>query len=175
MAAGIPLRNEAGTVGSIMIQDLLAEAMSELIVAVLRLALTVRSGKHWAKCQEALITLWGIAPDDEVTQAKIIHELDAYVLRLSAAHPNPPGAKAVSRSIVDDILGFIGREKVISAHPAYGQGDWFEKVLDSAAEHLQASSVGAANWSSALDSYEGIYAVPLMTIHKSKGLEYHSV
>lgn len=27
----------------------------------------------------------------------------------------------------------------------------------------------------ALDNYDGVHAIPLMTIHKSKGLEYHSV
>ncbi|MCR3982040.1 MULTISPECIES: UvrD-helicase domain-containing protein [Gammaproteobacteria] len=175
VAAGIPLRNEAGMVGSIMLQDLLVEAVSELIVAVLRLAMTTRAGRHWTKCQEALITLWGGAPDDEVAQARIAHELDAYVLKLSAAHPNPPKSKAISRSIVDDILGFIGRERVIAVHSAYGQGDWLEIVLDSAAEHLMSSSGGDVEWPSALDAYEGIHAIPLMTIHKSKGLEYHSV
>ena len=30
-------------------------------------------------------------------------------------------------------------------------------------------------WSEALDNYEGRNALPLMTIHKSKGLEYHTV
>lgn len=158
-----------------MLQDLLVEAVSELIVAVLRLAMTTRAGRHWTKCQEALITLWGGAPDDEVAQARIAHELDAYVLKLSAAHPNPPKSKAISRSIVDDILGFIGRERVIAVHSAYGQGDWLEIVLDSAAEHLMSSSGGDVQWPSALDAYEGIHAIPLMTIRESKGLEYHSV
>lgn len=175
VAAGIPLRNEAGMVGSIMLQDLLVEAASELIMAVLRLAMITRAGRHWTKCQEALITLRGVAPDDEVAQARLAQELDAYVSRLRVAHPSPPRSKAASRSIVDDILGFIGRERVIAVHPAYGQGDWLEKVLDSAAEHLRASSVGDTEWMSALDAYEGIHAIPLMTIHKSKGLEYHSV
>lgn len=175
VAAGIPLRNEAGMVGSIMLQELMVEAASELIVVVLRLAMTARAGRHWTDCQAALITLRGVAPDDEVAQAKLAQELDAYVFKLCAAHPSPPRSKAESRSIVDDILGFIGRESVIVAHPAYGQGDWLEKVLDSAAEHLLASSVGDIEWMSALDTYEGIHAIPLMTIHKSKGLEYHSV
>lgn len=26
-----------------------------------------------------------------------------------------------------------------------------------------------------MDAYEGLHAVPLMTVHKSKGLEYHTV
>lgn len=175
VAAGIPLRNEAGMVGAIMLQDLLVEAVSELIVAVLRLTMTARAGRHWTKCQEALITLRGVAPDDEVAQARLAQELDAYVVKLSASHPSPPRSKVVSRSIVDDILRFIGRERVIAVHPAYGQGGWLEKVLDSAAEHLRASSAGGIEWVPALDIYEGIHAIPLMTIHKSKGLEYHSV
>jgi superfamily I DNA/RNA helicase len=105
----------------------------------------------------------------------LARELDAYVLELSASHPNHPRSKTVSRSIVDNILGFIGRERLIALHPAYGQGDWLEKVLDSAAEQLLASSKDKLEWSSILDAYEGIHAIPLMTIHKSKGLEYHSV
>lgn len=175
VAAGIPLRNEAGMVGSIMLQDLLVEVASKLIVTVLRLAMTARAGRHWTECQEALISLRGVAPEDEVAHARLAQELDAYVLKLSAAHPHPPRSKAVSRSIVNDILGFIGRERVIAVHPAYGQGGWLEKVLDSAAEHLLTSSVGDIDWSSVLDTYEGIHATPMMTIHKSKGLEYHSV
>ncbi|MBK9442164.1 MAG: ATP-dependent helicase [Comamonadaceae bacterium] len=175
VAAGIPLRNEAGMVGSILLQDLLAEAASELIIAVLRLSVTAPAGRHWTVCQEALTTLRGVAPDDEIAQAKLAHELDTYALELSVAHPSPPKSKAVSRAIVDDILAFIGRERVIAVHPAYGQSGWLDKVLDSAAEHLLMSQVGEAEWSSALDTYEGIHATPLMTIHKSKGLEYHSV
>jgi superfamily I DNA/RNA helicase len=31
------------------------------------------------------------------------------------------------------------------------------------------------DWACALDVYEGVRAIPLMTVHKSKGLEYHTV
>lgn len=175
VAAGIPLRNEAGMVGSIMLQDLLVEAVSELTLAVLRLAMTNRGGRYWTECQGSLAILRGISPGDDVAQARLADELDAYALKLRAANPHPPKSKAISRSIVNNVLGFIGRERVISVHPAYGQGDWLEKVLDSTAEHLLASSIGGVEWSSALDTYEGIHSIPLMTIHKSKGLEYHSV
>ena len=33
----------------------------------------------------------------------------------------------------------------------------------------------SADWTATLNDYEGTHAVPLMTIHKSKGLEYHTV
>ncbi len=175
MLAGIPLRNEAGVVGAVMLQELLAEEASELIVAILRLATNKRAGQYWTDCQQALATLHGVAADEDDAQARLARELDAYAIKISAAYPKPPKSKVIAQSIVDDILAFIGRDRLIAVHPAYGQGGWLQKVIDAAAAHLLSSSARAVDWSSALDTYEGIHAIPLMTIHKSKGLEYHSV
>lgn len=174
-AAGIPLRNEAGTVGAVMLQELLAEEASELAIAILRLAMTNRAGRYWTECQEALAALQGITPDDEAAQSRLARELDTYAINLSKTHPTPPKSKAAARAIIDDIVSFVGRDRLIAVHPAYGQGGWLEKVLDAAAVHLSASSASGGDWSTALDAYEGVHAIPLMTIHKSKGLEYHSV
>ncbi|MBS0274134.1 MAG: ATP-dependent helicase [Proteobacteria bacterium] len=173
-AAGIPLRNEAGQAGAIMLQELLAEEASELIISVLRLAMTKRAGRHWTECQEALGSLRGIGPDDEIEQDRFAKELDAYAMRLGRDYPTPPAGPG-ARKLIDDALGFIGRSRLVAAHPAYGQGDWLEKVLTSAATHLAQSASGTSDWTAALDSYEGLDAIPLMTIHKSKGLEYHTV
>jgi superfamily I DNA/RNA helicase len=174
-AAGISLRNEAAQVGSIMVQELLAEEASELLISVLRLATTARAGRHWTECQQALGELRGIRPDDEVEQSRFAKELDAYATRLGRDYLTPSTGPPAARKLVDDVVGFIGRGRLVAAHPAYGQGDWLEKVLASAATHLAQSATGASNWTAALDAYEGLHAIPLMTIHKSKGLEYHTV
>jgi len=174
-AAGIPLRNEAGPVGAVMLQELLAEEASELLICMLRLAMMTRAGRHWTECQDVFGALRGISADDEVAQAKFARELDAFATKLGADHPAPPVSKAKARALIDSVLGFAGRERLFAVHPSYAQGGWFEKVVDAAAVHLHASSTNAASWIGALDAYEGLNAVPLMTIHKSKGLEYHSV
>jgi len=174
-AAGIPLRNEAGTAGTVMLQELLAEEASELLMSVLRLATTTRAGRYWTACQEAMGALRGISPDDEPAQAKLATELDTFTTQLFKNHPSPPPSKPKARSVVGHVLDFIGRDRLIAAHPAYAQGEWFEKVVDAAAVHLASSADGAADWTEALDVYEGVNAIPLMTIHKSKGLEYHTV
>lgn len=174
-AVGIPLRNEAGAIGAVMLHELLAEEVSELAVVILRLAMTKRAGRYWTDCQAALATLHGITPDEEAAQSRLARELDAYTLKLCTSHPSPPKSKAAARAIVDDIIAFVGRDRLIAVHPAYGQGDWLEKVLDAAAVHLSSCSVSVGDWATALDAYEGVHAVPLITIHKSKGLEYHSV
>ena len=173
--AGILLRNEAGQAGAIMLQELLAEEASELIVCVLRLAMTARAGRHWTECQEALGALRGIGPEDEIAQDRFAKALDAYATRLDRDYPMPPTDEPSARKLIDDVIGFIGRNRLLAAHPSYGQGDWLERVLTSAARHLAHSALDASGWTAALDSYEGLHAIPLMTIHKSKELEYHTV
>lgn len=174
-ARGIPLRNEAGMVGQVMLQELLAEEVSELLVAILRLSLCRASGRYWTLCQDKLGILRGIAPDDEAAQARFANDLDSFALDLHAAHTNPPVGKPSARSLIDGIMNWIGRDRIIAAYPAYRQGGWLDKVIDAAAEHLHISAGNGVDWETALDAYEGLHAIPLMTIHKSKGLEYHSV
>lgn len=174
-AVGLGLRNEAGTVGTVMLQELLAEEVSELLICVLRLAMMPRAGLHWSACQDALAGLRGIVPEDEVSLAGLAKDLDHFTRALHRDYPTPVSDKAGTRVLVDRVLDFVGRGLLVAVHPAYGQGDWFAKVIDAATYHLQACSAGAADWTAALDAYEGFDAIPLMTIHKSKGLEYHSV
>jgi len=174
-AAGIALRNEAAAVGEVVLQELMADEASDLVVAVLRLAATSRAGRIWADCLEALGALRGVAADDEAGQARLMRELDAFVLGLTRSRPAPPKDQAEAEAVVAELLSFVGRERLIAAHPAYAQGKWFAQIENAAAVHLAASSQGAADWTAALDAYEGVHTVPLMTIHRSKGLEYHTV
>jgi superfamily I DNA/RNA helicase len=174
-AAGLALRNEAGTVGALMLQELLAEEASELLISVLRLAMTPRAGRYWSICQHALADLYGVAPDDETSLAKLARDLDTFVTTLHRDHPRPLDDPAATRKLVDGIIDFIGRGSLVAAHPSYAQGDRFAQVIAAAADHLHACSAGTADWTATLDAYEGLHAVPLMTIHKSKGLEYHTV
>ena len=174
-AEGILLRNEAGSVGAMMLQELLTEDASQLVVKLLRLSMTKRAGRHWSECQDALGALRGISVDDETTQARFARELDAYAVQVAAAYPAPPTSASAALAIVERLIDFIGRERLIAVHPAYAQGGWLQKIVEAAAAHLFASANHAANWAEALDTYEGLNAIPLMTIHKSKGLEYHTV
>lgn len=174
-AEGLALRNEAGSIGPVMLQELLTEEASELVLCVLRLAMTPRAGRYWSTCQHALADLRGIAPDDNASLATLARDLDAFATVLHRDHPAPPHDEVITRKLVDRVLDLVGRERLIAAHPSYAQGDWLSKVIDAAVKHLHGCSIGMANWLETLDAYEGLLAVPLMTIHKSKGLEYHTV
>lgn len=173
--AGLPIRNEAAMAGKVALQELLAEEVSVLLICILRLSMTKRAGRYWTECQDALMALRGLSPDDDGAQAKLARDLDKFARDLFAQCPKPPSSAADVRNLINLVLDFVGRDRLIAAHTAYAQGDWFAKVTEAATLHLQASCSAQLDWTGALDAYEGLHAVPLMTIHKSKGLEYHSV
>ncbi|MGY0572455.1 3'-5' exonuclease [Bradyrhizobium sp. RDM12] len=117
----------------------------------------------------------GINPDDGPAQARFSATLDRFVAELRVRYPAPPSTLTAAETLTAEILDFIGRDQLLAAHPAYAQGGWLEKIVKATTLHLQASTGSAKDWIDALDTYEGLHAVPLMTIHKSKGLEYHTV
>ena len=175
VTAGIPLRNEAAYVGSQMLQELLTEPLSELVLLILRLACAAQSGSTWSEAQHVLADLHGIAPTDDRARRALAQDLDAFARQFSKQHPRPPDTEAAARSIVQDVIAFLGRNALIAAYTPYGQGGWLEEVENSLALHLQSSAAQAPDWHAALEAYEGTKALPLMTLHKSKGLEYHTV
>ena len=64
---------------------------------------------------------------------------------------------------------------VASTYVEYSTGDLLAIMVDAFKRHLAPSAAGAANWTACLDAFEGIGQIPLMTVHKSKGLEYDTI
>jgi superfamily I DNA/RNA helicase len=54
-------------------------------------------------------------------------------------------------------------------------GDDLDFVVDAFAAHLTATMASAADWADAIGRFDGADAVALLTAHRSKGLEYHTV
>ena len=77
-------------------------------------------------------------------------------------------------SLVTEIVSFIGEAAYVALHPHYGQGTFFQDNLKMIAKYL-AVSRSKDEWPGAIEDFEGKGSVPIMTMHKSKGLEYHTV
>ena len=58
-------------------------------------------------------------------------------------------------------------------HPQYKRGTFYEDTINKLYEAVEKAS--SDPWEAALDAVEGKDAVPVLTIHKSKGLEYAAV
>jgi superfamily I DNA/RNA helicase len=173
--AGLTLRNESALVGKVALQELFAEPLSEIIITLLRLLTSERAGHCWTECVDTLCTLRGLAFDDDGQRQKLAKTLETFAERFGKSFPRPPANGAEATAIFEKILEFAGVSDLRATSVAYRQGDWFDEVKQAVVTHLFNSSTGAVSWQSSLDVYEGVHAVPLMTIHKSKGLEYHTV
>jgi superfamily I DNA/RNA helicase len=172
---GVLLRNEAAEIGDVKLQELFSEELSMLVIRFLRLATSERAGRSWSECQDALALLRGFSPDDDLAWARLGYEINAFCTDFQVKYPKPVANKAEAIALVTRMLDFIDRNDLLAAYPAYRQGTWMTKVAEAVAVHLHESCTQATDWAAALDVYEGANALPLMTIHKSKGLEYHTV
>jgi superfamily I DNA/RNA helicase len=117
----------------------------------------------------------GLGADDDAERDRAMRELNEQARKFREAHPEPAKDEAAANAIIASLVAFLSKANILAVCPAYRQGDWFEKLAAAAAGHLAASCKSVKAWQDALDIYDGANSVPLMTIHKSKGLEYHTI
>lgn len=156
------------------LQDLLAEPLSEGFIAILRSATNPSDFKAWDDGLSLLAEMRGISQEDPAWRGLEV-ELEALAknLRNSLAKSK---TKADLTKTVEGIESFFGEERLKMAFPQYKQGTRYEEIISSFSSALwDCFDTTNPNFGFALDRLEGRNSVPIMTIHKSKGLEYHTV
>ena len=166
---GVKVRDESN------IQDLLAERLVNILISFLRLGSRKRAGKYWVECFQVLHQLSGGDSGYEGEGLRLREKLHRFHLQLNQSMKDLPTSPQQLRALVDSVLHFLDQDTLKLLYPEYGQGDWYTTVLDRFVEFLFQSCQSSETWALALDDLEGINSLPLMTIHKSKGLEYHTV
>lgn len=174
-AYDIGLRNVARLMGDIAIQDLLGEDLTQILLRLLRLGTTKRSPGNWNAALRDLEFLEAIDPADEIGMQKLQQRLGKFIRdhrqTLQGLVPTPDAAVRFVRIV----LRFIDKGALQRAFPAYQRQRDFDRVWEGFEMLLRECFEHAETWSDALDTFEGLGQVSLMTIHKSKGLEFHTM
>lgn len=169
------LRNVARNVGDIAIQDLLGEDLSQILLRLLRLGAASRSPDNWNAALRDLYFLEAIDFTDEASQQGVQQRLQTFVREmrrtLKRLDPVPESAAEAAQAALD----FIGSQVIRQVFPSYQRQPDFDRVWNGFTLLLQESLQDAETWSVALDEFEGLGQIALMTIHKSKGLEFHTM
>lgn len=84
-------------------------------------------------------------------------------------------ASSASDVLVERALTFLGEAALRRTVPAYRRERDFHRVLTGFKTLLGECTEEALRWSDVLDRFEGVGQIPLMTVHKSKGLEFHTM
>ena len=153
----------------------MADELARIAIAILRLGALRRAPDAWRLASNALQSLRAVDPDDELACHKVEAELTVFLGDLRAEMARTAPTAENSQAIAGRLFGFLDLGAVARTFLEYGTGELLAIMVEAFALHLAASTAGAANWSTCLDSFEGVAQIPLMTVHKSKGLEYDTV
>lgn len=174
-AAGLSLRNESRQLGRMIIQDLLVDSSAGIALAALRLGLGDRNAQAWATLSNAVYALRDVDDEDEGHRHRVDAEIQAFLAalrtRMRTILPGPEPAADLAHFVFE----FLGPAAIQRTITSYSRNDLLDIAMEAFSMHLATSSDGAQTWSECLDRYLGVNDVPMLTVHKSKGLEFDTV
>lgn len=157
-------------------QDLLKEPIIELLMTWLNLAINRKSPKNWELILNTTVEFMGADADPtgraySECQTKTMEELD----RTEEIMQRVTSESDFS-SVVNNVIAFLGESNVRATFPQYSQGTYLADNITKFKKLFWVELASTSlDWSVALENFEGLHSVPIMTIHKSKGLEYETV
>src|SRR5262249_44283772 len=136
---------------------------------------TQTSPQNWNAALRGLQFLERVGIDDDAGLERIQRRLQHFVRGLKRimkdSGPDADSAHEVSQMTLD----FAGITNLRQAFVSYQRKADSERVWEGFRLLFAQSANDAGDWSEALDRFEGLGQVTLMTIHKSKGLEFHTM
>ncbi|MEX0683368.1 MAG: 3'-5' exonuclease [Dehalococcoidia bacterium] len=112
--------------------------------------------------------------DDEAECRRVDQDLSEAVRGLGALMKELP-PRVGHEAVLNFVFDLLDLGAVTRTLPEYAGGDRLAMAAEAFRLHLAASSQVGTTWSECLDEFEGVCATPLMTVHKSKGLEFDTI
>ncbi|WP_407916975.1 UvrD-helicase domain-containing protein [Kitasatospora sp. NE20-6] len=174
-AHGIKVRNDDERVGKMTLQDLLKNETARLLLGLLRLA-DEPAGlvPVWREVAATMSRVYG-AGDDEEAQRRIGDKLATMTTTLRTWLKSHPSATTPAAETLHQLLDLADPAALHRYVKATTPGDDLDTLTGAFQARLAAVSQTASSWKGALDDFESADAVVLLTAHRSKGLEYHTV
>lgn len=168
-ARGVPFRDEDE------VQNLAAEPVANLIVDFLLVAAGQRQPAPYRRLLDLIVFGRGLDPEREY-QAR--SRWDRFVVgarqRIAIGETDLADLEGL-HTIVNALLDIVGRDAVVGLSPAYGQGDYLQQQIEATIGRAHALLSAGEEAAAALASFSGDRVVRIMSIHKSKGLEFDTV
>ncbi len=174
-ACGIGLRNEDRNVGGASIQDLMAEPYAQAVADSLEFLSTKRGGIVWTRVVDLLMTVEGLDEQaGDQRKSRVLDPLDSFKSKNLFDGTVIPSAAQID-ALVKEVEAFLELPRLAALAPQYQQGNYFDQIRAATRAFLKEAANGKRNWIEVLRWYRGEGQVPLLTITKSKGLEYDIV
>lgn len=173
--AGLQLRNENRKIGKLRLQDLFAEELTQIGLALLRLGAQHKAPVAWDTASKAILHLHVTDWNDSIACYRAEKKLTDFLKELKQSMGDAVPTAEISQQIADQLFTFLDPSTLAQAYIEYGTGDTLALAIESFSLHLQASAIEVDDWNTCLNVFEGVDQIPLMTVHKSKGLEFDTM
>ncbi|HBS26695.1 MAG TPA: hypothetical protein DD827_06140 [Gammaproteobacteria bacterium] len=173
---GLVLRNEARTIGEsgISLQDLSSEPLAQAVVLFIQVATGDRRYRAYLDLVQLMSTSHGSMSERSAEQ----FGLEQILRKAKKAFDELASSSDGSFSwdvLVNLITTQLGEDKLRRLAQEYKNPERVSKIKNGIAAFLAECSEGAKTWQEVVDRYQGVNQVRLMTVHKSKGLEAHTI
>lgn len=163
---GIPYRNEQ------QMQDISMEPAARLIVDYLSCLYSQSKPKAWVRLINLLIPF-----AEEDIQLNIRTDIEQLIKRHRKDIANHPPEKTYSKwwHFVTEFMKQIGKETIIALSPEYESIDRLKEILLNTKSRIEELLQIDSNLVNALERFSDDQTIRILTIHKSKGLEFDTV
>lgn len=157
-------------------QDLIKEPIVEMLISLLRLAIDKKHPHDWEFVVSMTTELWSVGSlqsNDDYFKMQ-----DALVEEIEQLSDMMKAVTSITEfhSLLKHAIQFWGEYCIKATFPVYVQGTYLNDVLSEFQNFMWIElEKTQMDWLLAIENFEGLHSVPIMTIHKSKGLEYDVV
>ena len=156
-------------------QNLLRDELVEATLTLMHLALGLQTAKRWQPAIDLICMLEGLDPDQENAAYSAEEKLTDFISDLQHALSLPVNGIEDIAALFKMMVAFLERDKIRAHFPRYKQARALQITLRAFGGLLLECWAQSNNWPEVLACFYGKDSIPAMTIHKSKGLEYHTV
>lgn len=157
-------------------QNLIKEPIIEIIVSFLRLTINRKRPEDWTILLNTACEMYGIDNNLNYDRYYELGEnLFSIIKHLDSERSNIKCPQQLNLFIYK-IIDHFNIEKIKAHYIAYSNGTYFEDQVASFVNLFWDELKGTDfDWAAGINNFLGMNSIPIMTIHKSKGLEYSAV
>lgn len=158
-------------------QDILKDPTCNLLLDLISCSQGKRDPLIWENISNFYGNINGIDElTDELILAKSYKEIDNIVSDITYLISNPIPDKDRMLNLINCIIEKIGDKRIISNFPMYnGKNDLLITINKFSKLLYEEYSQSQGAWIDIISNFKGENSISIMTIHKSKGLEYEAV
>lgn len=156
-------------------QDILREDLVKIILSIIKLAVSTSSPDDWIFIINILKKINGYSLHTKTQKINLLEkDLSIYVKEIDYKL-NRVKSKEDFEEVVKSIIDYLGTKKIKSLYNQYKKGKYMESIINKFINLFWNDYNINFSWSNAIDRFKGEYTIPIMSIHKSKGLEFNTV